>query len=262
MKYFYGNEIFSEGKEDAGKHFVTITDPESPLEQIADHNHFRTKFLNDPNIGGRYSALSYFGLVPAALLGIDLVRLLDQAITAMHACETSVNIEENPGAWLGATLGELAKVGRNKVTLITSPKIASFGDWAEQLIAESTGKEGKGLVPVIGEPVGPPEVYGNDRLFVYMRLEGDTKYDNAVTRLEETGQPVVRLQLHDMYELGRQFFIWEMAVAVAGYIIGINPFDQPNVESAKVLARNMVSDFASSGSKGTRPIRRGRSGLR
>ena len=251
MKYFYGNEAFSaekEGKGYAGKHFVAITDPKSPLEPIADHNHFRTKFLNDPNIGGRYSALSYYGLVPAALLGIDLVRLLDQAVTAMHACETSVNVEENPAAWLGAILGELAKVGRNKVTLITSPKIASFGDWVEQLIAESTGKEGKGLVPVIGEPVGPPEVYGNDRLFVYLRLEGDVEYDSVVTRLEETGQPVVRLQLHDMYELGRQFFIWEMAVAIAGYVIGINPFDQPNVESAKILARKMVSDFASSGS--------------
>jgi len=248
MKYFYRNEVFSAGKEDAGNHFVAITDPKSPLEQIADHNHFRTKFLNDPNIGGRYSALSYFGLVPAALLGIDLVRLLDQAITAMHACETSVNIMENPGARLGAILGELAKVGRNKVTLITSPKIASFGDWVEQLIAESTGKEGKGLVPVIGEPVGPPEVYGNDRLFVYMRLEGDLEYDNAVTRLEETGQPVVRLQLHDLYELGRQFFLWEMAVAITGYVIGTNPFDQPNVEIAKALARKMVSDFASNGS--------------
>lgn len=248
MKYFYGNEAVSAGKEYAGNHFVVITDPKSPLEQIADQNHFRTKFLNDPNIGGRYSALSYFGLVPASLLGIELVRLLDQAITAMHACETSVNIRENPGARLGAILGELAKVGRNKVTLITSPKIASFGDWVEQLIAESTGKEGKGLVPVIGEPVGSPEVYGNDRLFVYMRLEGDAEYDNAVTGLEDTGQPVVRLQLHNIYELGQQFFIWEMAVAISGYIIGINPFDQPNVESAKALTRKMVSEFTSTGS--------------
>ena len=252
MKYFYGKEAVSGGKEDAGKHFVAITDPKSPLEKIADHSHFRTKFLNDPNIGGRYSALSYYGLVPAALLGVDLVRLLDQAITAMHACETSVNIKENPGAWLGAILGVLAKVGRNKITLITSPTIASFGDWVEQLIAESTGKEGKGLVPVIGEPVGPPEVYGNDRLFVYMRLEGDTEYDSAVVRLEEMGQPVIRLQLHDMYELGRQFFIWEMAVAIVGYVIGINPFDQPNVESAKILARKMVSDIASTGSLPTK----------
>jgi glucose-6-phosphate isomerase len=248
MRYFYCNEVLFAGKEDAGNHFVAITDPKSPLEQIADYNHFRTKFLNDPNIGGRYSALSYFGLVPAALLGIDLVRLLDQAITAMHACETSVNIKENPGALLGAILGELAKVGRNKVTLITSPRISSFGEWVEQLIAESTGKEGKGLVPVIGEPVGPPEVYGNDRLFVYMRLEGDLEYDNAVTRLEEADQPVVRLQLQDIYELGSQFFIWEVAVAITGYIIGINPFDQPNVEYAKALARKLVSDFASSGS--------------
>lgn len=248
MRYFYRNEVLSTGREDAGKHFVAITDPESPLEQIADQNHFRTKFLNDPNIGGRYSALSYFGLVPAALLGIDLARLLDQTITAMHACETSVNLLENPGASLGAILGELAKVGRDKVTLITSPKVASFGDWAEQLIAESTGKEGKGLVPVVREPVGPPEVYGNDRLFVYMRLEGDVQYDDAVTRLEKAGQPVVRLHLHDIYELGRQFFIWEMAVAITGYILGINPFDQPNVESAKALARKLVSDFTSSGS--------------
>lgn len=246
MKYFYRKEVFPAGKEDASNHFVAITDPKSPLEQIADHNNFRMKFLNDPNIGGRYSALSYFGLVPAALLGIDIVRLLDQAITAMQACERSINIRENPGAWLGTILGELAKVGRNKVTLITSPRIATFGDWVEQLIAESTGKEGKGLVPVIGEPVGPPEVYGNDRLFVYMRLEGDMEYDNAVTRLEETGQPVVRFQLHDPYELGQQFFIWEMAVAIAGYILGINPFDQPNVESAKALARKLVSDFVSS----------------
>jgi glucose-6-phosphate isomerase len=250
MRYFY-RKVFSAGKE-ADKHFVVITDPKSPLEQIADHNHFRKKFLNDPNIGGRYSALSYFGLVPAALLGIDLVRLLDEAIAAMHACEKPVNIRENPGAWLGAILGEMAKAGRDKVTLIASPKIASFGYWLEQLIAESTGKEGKGLVPVIGESVGPPEVYGNDRLFVDMRLEGDTKYDKAVTRLEDAGQPVVRLQLHDQYELGQQFFIWEMAVAIAGYIIGVNPFDQPNVESAKAIARKMVSGFASSGSLPTK----------
>jgi len=247
MRYFYRNEVLSGTLEHAGNHFIAITDPKSPLEQIADHNHFRTKFLNDPNVGGRYSALSYFGLVPAALLGIDLLRLLDQAIIAMHACETSVNLRENPGAWLGAILGELAKFGRNKVTLITSPRIASFGDWVEQLIAESTGKEGQGLVPVIGEPVGSPDVYGNDRLFVYMRLEGDIEYDGAVTRLEQAGQPVVRLQLHDIYELGQQFFIWEMAVAITGHIIGINPFDQPNVESAKALARKLVSDFTSSG---------------
>jgi len=246
MRYFYRHQVLSAGEIEAGNHFVAITDPKSPLDQIADQNHFRTKFLNDPNIGGRYSALSYFGLVPATLLGIDLVRLLDQAITAMHACEASVNIRKNPGARLGAILGELAKVGRNKVTLIISHRIASFGEWVEQLIAESTGKQGKGLVPVIGEPIGPPEVYGNDRLFVYMRLEGDREYDNAVTRLEEAGQPVVRLQLQDPYELGGQIFIWEMAVAIASYIIGINPFDQPNVESAKALARKRVSELTSS----------------
>jgi transaldolase/glucose-6-phosphate isomerase len=248
LKYYYGDEAFSTGKENAGKHFAIITDPKSPLAQIAHENHFRARFLNDPNIGGRYSALSYFGLVPAALLGVDITRLLDNAITAMHACETSVKTGENPGAFLGAILGELAKAGRDKVTLITSQKIASFGDWVEQLIAESTGKDGKGLLPVIGEPVGPPEAYGNDRLFVYLRLKGDRVHDDAVSRLEEAGQPVVRIQLHDIYELGRQFFIWEMAVAIAGYIIGINPFDQPNVESAKALARKMIADSASKGS--------------
>ena len=247
MKYFYDQEAFRLGKEATGKQFVAITDPGSPLAQTADRYHFRAKFLSDPSIGGRYSALSYFGLVPAALLGIDLARLLDEALTAMRACDSTAKPTENPAAWLGVILGELAKAGRDKVTLICSPKISSFGDWVEQLIAESTGKEGKGLLPVVGEPVGPPEVYGNDRLFVYMRLEGDTAHDSAVSMLEAAGQPVFRLELHDTYELGRQFFVWEMAVAIAGYVIGINPFDQPNVESAKALARKNVDDYKSRG---------------
>jgi len=247
MKYFYGQETFELGRDESNKHFVAITDPESPLAKTADRLHFRASFLNDPNIGGRYSALSYFGLVPATLQGVDVKHLLEEAMSAVCACESSANSMENPGAWLGAILGELANAGRNKVTLICSPKISSFGDWVEQLIAESTGKEGKGLLPVVGEPVGTPEVYGNDRLFVYIRLEGDTSHDDVVSKLEATGQPVVRLQLHDLYELGRQFFIWEMAVAVAGYIIGINPFDQPNVESAKALARKNLEDSKSKG---------------
>jgi glucose-6-phosphate isomerase len=250
MKYFYGQAIFELGKDESNKHFVAITDPQSPLAKTAERLHFRASFLNDPNIGGRYSALSFYGLVPAALHGVDVKHLLEESMSAVCACEASANSMENPGAWLGAILGELAKAGRDKVTLICSPKISSFGDWVEQLIAESTGKEGKGLLPVVEEPVGTPEVYGDDRLFVYIRLEGDTTHDDAVSKLEAAGQPMVRLQLHDLYELGRQFFIWEMAVAVAGYIIGINPFDQPNVESAKALARKNIDD---SKSKGTMP---------
>jgi transaldolase/glucose-6-phosphate isomerase len=248
MKYFYGQEVFELGKEDASKHFVAITDPASPLAETAERFHFRAKFLNDPNIGGRYSALSYFGLIPAALLGVDVARLLEQAMSAVYACESTVASAENPGAWLGAILGELTKAGRDKVTLFSSPQISSFCDWVEQLIAESTGKDGRGLLPVVGEPVGPPEVYGNDRLFVYLRLEGDTQQDEAISKLEAAGQPVVRLQLHDRYELGRQFFLWEMAVAIAGYVIRINPFDQPNVESAKVLARKNLEEYKSKGS--------------
>jgi transaldolase/glucose-6-phosphate isomerase len=247
MKYFFGEATFELGKDEANKHFAAITDPESSLAKTADRLHFRASFLNDPNIGGRYSALSYYGLVPAALLGVDVKHLLEEAMSAVCACESSANAMENPGAWLGAILGELANAGRDKVTLICSPKISSFGEWVEQLIAESTGKEGKGLLPVVEEPVGPPDVYGNDRLFVYLRLERDAAQDDAVSKLEAAGQPVVRMQLHDLYELGRQFFIWEMAVSVAGYIIGINPFDQPNVESAKILARKNVEDSKSKG---------------
>ena len=247
MKYFYSQTIFELGKDEASKHFVAITDPASPLAETADQFHFRARFLNDPNIGGRYSALSYYGLVPAALSGVDVARLLEDAMGAVYACETTVASTENPGAWLGAVLGELAKAGRDKITLMSSRKITSFCEWVEQLIAESTGKDGKGLLPVVGEPVGSPEVYGNDRLFVYLRLEGEAEQDEAVSRLESAGQPVVRILLHDPYELGRQFFIWEMAVAVAGYLIGINPFDQPNVESAKALARRNLQDFKSKG---------------
>ena len=237
MKFFYSQEVFELGNDEAHKHFVAITDPGSPIAKTADQFHFRTKFLSDPNIGGRYSALSYYGLVPAALLGVDLGRLLDEAMSAVVACESTVSSKENPGAWLGAVLGELANAGRDKVTLIASPKLIVFCDWVEQLIAESTGKEGKGLVPIVREPVGAPETYGNDRLFVYFRMGDDSEQDDAVSRLEAAGQPVVRIMVHDAYELGRQFFIWEMAVAVTGHILGINPFNQPNVESAKDLAR-------------------------
>jgi transaldolase/glucose-6-phosphate isomerase len=162
-------------------------------------------------------------------------------------CASCVVSGDNPGAQVGAILGELAKAGRDKVTFAISPAIASFGDWVEQLIAESTGKEGKGILPVVGEPLGPPAVYGNDRLFVHIRLDGDETHDAAVTALEAAGHPVVRLNLHDRYDLGGQFFLWEMATAVAGHLLGINPFDQPNVEAVKVLARQMVAEYTEKG---------------
>ncbi|MFH1117189.1 MAG: bifunctional transaldolase/phosoglucose isomerase [Pseudomonadota bacterium] len=249
FKYMYNQAADALGKDHAGAHFVAVTDPGSTLVGQAREYKFRTVFLNDPNIGGRYSALSYFGLLPAALIGVDLERLLDRAAAAGEACgrDMGPGAAENPGARLGAILGELASVGRDKVTLVIPPAVEAFGDWVEQLVAESTGKEGKGILPVVGSAVGSPEVYGADRLFVYLRPAGDTTYDAAVHALEEVGFPVVRLHLNDIYDLGGQFFLWEMAVAVAGSRMGINPFDQPNVESAKVLARNMLAEYEKAG---------------
>ena len=249
FKYFYNRVVETVGTERAGEHFVAITDPGSSLADLAEQYNFRTTFLNDPNIGGRYSVLSFFGLVPAALVGIDLQILLNRAMTMACNCE-GCNCPiggDNNCARLGAMMGELTRSGRDKVTLITSPSLASFGDWVEQLIAESTGKEGTGILPVVGEPVGMAEVYGDDRLFVYLRLEGDDTHDGAVKDLEEAGHPVIWLHLEGLYDLGGQFFLWEMATAVAGSRIGINPFDQPNVEAAKVVAREMVAAYQEKG---------------
>jgi glucose-6-phosphate isomerase len=249
FKYFYNRVVEAVGEADAGDHFIAITDPGSKLVDIARKYNFRAVFLNDSTIGGRYSALSYFGLVPAALVGVDVARLLDRAQAEAcnaDACNDPVD-GDNRAARLGAILGELAKAGRDKLTIIASPPLASFGDWVEQLIAESTGKEGKGILPVVGEPVQSPAAYGDDRLFVYLHLEGDDTYDEAVAALAEADQPVVELRLRDLYDLGRQFFLWEMATAVAGYRLGIQPFDQPNVESAKVRAGEMVSAYSETG---------------
>jgi len=205
-----------------GTHFVAITDPGTPLEKLARERSFRRVFLNPPDIGGRYSALSLFGLVPAALLGAPLFELLDAAQEMACACDPAVPVEQNPGAFLGAAIGEAARAGRDKLTFVLPESIASFGDWVEQLIAESTGKEGRGIVPVVGEELGVPEAYGVDRLFVtYGEL------------LSIGRQPVVALPDRGAGHLGAEFFRWEFATAVAGYILGINPFDQPNVASAK-----------------------------
>ena len=252
FKFFYNRVAEALGPDRAGEHFIAITDPGSPLIELAERYKFREIFLNDPNIGGRYSVLSYFGLVPAVLVGVELEKLLDRALTAACNCEAcNCPIEgDNAGARLGVALGALAKMGRDKLTLIASPAIAAYGTWAEQLIAESTGKEGQGILPVADEPLGAPDVYGDDRLFVYLRLESDGTYDAALSALIQAGQPVLRLNLRDLYDLGGQFFLWEMATAVAGHILGINPFDQPNVEAAKVLARQMVAAYQE---KGTLP---------
>jgi glucose-6-phosphate isomerase len=247
FKFFYNWVSDALGAGQAGAHFVAITDPGSKLADLADQYGFRVTFLNDLNIGGRFSALSYFGLLPAALVGVDVPRLLNRALEAARSCGPRVAVEDNPGAWLGAVLSELARVGRDKVTFAISPAIASFGDWVEQLVAESTGKEGQGVLPVVGEPLGPPSVYKDDRLFVHLRLDGDETHDAAIRALEEAGHPVVRLRQHDLYGLGAQFFLWEMATAVAGHRLGINPFNQPNVEAAKVLARKMVAAYTEKG---------------
>jgi glucose-6-phosphate isomerase/transaldolase/glucose-6-phosphate isomerase len=228
------------GKDRAGQHFAAITDPGTPLETLALERGFRRVFLNRPDIGGRYSVLSYFGLVPAALIGVDIPRLLGRADSMRDECAPFVPHLDNLGARLGATLGtqalpRLEGQGRDKLTLVTSPSIAGFGLWAEQLIAESTGKEGRGIIPVAGEPLLDPALYGDDRLFVYLRLEGDdnARTDDAIAAIESSGQPLVRLELEDLYDLGAEFFRWEFATAVAGAILGIHPFDQPNVQQAK-----------------------------
>jgi hypothetical protein len=249
FKVFYNMTAERVGQEVAGDHFVAVTDQGSRLHKLADRYRFRATFLNDPNIGGRYAALSFFGLAPAGLAGLDLERLLRRAQVMACNSESCNDVihGDNLGGRLGAIMGVLAKAGRDKITLISSPGLANFGDWVEQLIAESTGKEGKGILPIVGEPVGSPEVYGDDRLFVYLRLDGDTTHDDAVAALESAGQPLITLRLKDRYDMGGQFFLWEMATAVAGHILGIQPFDQPNVESAKVLARAMVASYEQDG---------------
>ena len=240
FKYFYNEVQKATGSAKAGEHFIAITDPGSGLADTATQYHFRKTFLNDPNIGGRYSALSYFGLVPAALLGVDIALLLERA--RAFANDQS---ENNSGLWLGAFMGELATAGRDKVTFVASPALASFGAWAEQLIAESTGKEGKGILPVVEEQLGAPAAYAHDRAFVLLRLQNEAAYDAAA--LVQAGHPVAELVLREAYDLGAEFFRWEMATIIASQRLGINPFDQPNVESAKVLARKMVAEFHRTG---------------
>ncbi len=249
MKYFYNETISQVGRENAGEHFTAITDPGSRLETLAGELNFRKTFLNDPDIGGRYSALSYFGLVPAGLLGLDLEVILNRAGVAAEKTKTAglFDKSDNTAAFLGASMGALALAGLDKVTLITSPALSFFSAWVEQLVAESTGKEGKGILPIAGEPVGLPQDYGNDRIFVYIRYVKDDSYDSKVSAFKKNGRPVIQININDFYDVCGEFFRWEMATVIACVCIKVNPFDQPNVESAKVLAREMVTAFQKNG---------------
>jgi transaldolase/glucose-6-phosphate isomerase len=249
-QYFFERVKRGADADKPGSRFIAITDPGSKMQQVAESGGFRHVLYGLPSIGGRYSALSNFGMVPSAIMGVDVRRLLDRAEEMVHACASSVPAEDNPGVVLGTILGVLARHGRDKVTITTSPGIRDLGAWLEQLVAESTGKEGKGLIPIDREALGPPEVYGKDRLFVYLRLESrpDPSQDAAIDALERAGQPVVRISVADLYGLGREFFRWEIATAVAGSIIGINPFNQPDVEASKVATRRLTEQYEKTGS--------------
>jgi transaldolase / glucose-6-phosphate isomerase len=248
-QYFFDRVQKILGAESAGNRFIAITDPGSRMQQIVEGDDFRHIFFGVPSIGGRYSALSNFGMVPAAAIGVDVVKFLDAAEVMVHSCALSVAAKENPGVVLGNVLGTLAKQGRDKVTLIMSPVITDLGAWLEQLLAESTGKNGKGLIPVDQEPLGTPDVYGNDRLFIYIRLDSapDLAQDAAVESLERIGQPVLRIAIADPYQIGQEFFLWEIATAVAGSIIGINAFNQPDVEASKIATRELTDEYEKTG---------------
>lgn len=248
-QYFFDRLQKKLGAESAGNRFIAVTDPGSHLQQVAEGDDFRHIFFGVPGIGGRYSAISNFGMVPAAVMGVDVAKFLDEAEVMVHSCAASVPASENPGLILGAIMGVLANAGRNKVTLITSPAIADLGAWLEQLLAESTGKEGKGLIPVADEPLGKPEVYGSDRLFVYIchTNAADPEQDKAVEALGQSGQPVVRIEIANIYQLGQEFFRWEIATAVAGSIIGINAFNQPDVEASKEVTRQLTAEYEKTG---------------
>jgi transaldolase/glucose-6-phosphate isomerase len=247
--YFF--ELVSEtiGAAKAGHRFIAVTDPGSSLEKVAKKQGFARTFYGDPSIGGRYSVLSPFGLVPAAAAGIDLRTVLEHTLSMMRSCGPDVPPHENPGVQLGLAMGLAGLEGRDKVTILSSKKIADFGAWAEQLIAESTGKDGKGLIPIAGEPLGDPALYGNDRFFIDLRTEGeaDAAHDEKLSALEKAGHPVVRIVLQSIEHIGQEFFRFELATAVAGSVLGINPFNQPDVEAAKIKTRELTAAFEKSG---------------
>lgn len=233
---------------EAGKHFIAVTDPGSHMEEVAKADGFRHIFYGDKQIGGRYSALSNFGMVPAAIMGLDVEKLLARAQVAVKASHAA-DVRKNAAVQLGLILGSAANAGRDKITFFTSPVTYDMGAWFEQLIAESTGKQGKGITPVDLEEIAAPDRYGNDRVFAYVRLEGadNAHLDDAVEKLEKAGQVVIRLGMRDVYDAAEQFFTWEVATAVAGSVMGINPFNQPDVEAAKVETRRLTEAYEKSG---------------
>jgi len=249
-QYFFERVQQTIGADKAGSHFIAITDPGSKMQQVAERNRFRHIFYGLPSIGGRYSALSNFGMVPAAVMGLDIGKFLQRTKEMVEACKASTPVERNPGVMLGLIMGTAAKLGHDKITLVTSPGISDLGAWLEQLIAESTGKIGKGIIPVDRENIGAPETYGNDRIFAYLRLEGasDAAQDAKVATLEKSGHSVIRIAVSDTYSLGQEFFRWEIATAVAGSILGINAFNQPDVEASKIVTKQLTSAYESSGS--------------
>jgi len=247
--YFFAQVADAVGADKAGSHFVAVTDPGSSLEKVAKSQNFARIFHGDPTIGGRYSVLSPFGLVPAAAAGVDLTKLIDLTLSMVRSCGPDVPPAENPGVQLGLAMGSAGLDGRDKVTISSSTKIADFGAWAEQLIAESTGKDGKGLIPIDGETLGEPGVYGTDRFFIDLRTDGenDASHDAKLNALEAAGHPVARIVMKSIDHLGQEFFRFEMATAVAGSILGINPFNQPDVEAAKIKTRDLTESFEKTG---------------
>ena len=247
-EYFWSRYTMA-GVESPGRHFVAITDPGSSLAALAQDHAYARVFLNPPDIGGRYSALSFFGLVPAALSGIDLAPLLDRAIAAGQRSAANPSVNTNPPVTIGVALGALARAGRDKLTLVPSASLRPVGAWVEQLVAESTGKEGQGIVPVDGEPLGDPEVYDDDRVFMDLALAGDPDNGRSarLDALAEAGHPVITLPLDDPFDLGSHFLVWELATAVAGSLLEINPFDEPNVSESKANTERVLGQVTASG---------------
>lgn len=239
MDFFFEKSTAHAGRAAAGRHWIAITDPGSELEATAIDRGFRAVFAGRPSIGGRFSALSDFGMIPAACMGLDTAELLRRTADMVRASGPETAAPRNRAIVLGIALGVAAESGRDKLTLVTSPLLQSFGAWLEQLIAESTGKTGQGVIPVDGEELGAPDWYGDDRFFVYFRLSSapDSNQDDRVTALEEAGHPVVRIEVEDVYDIGQEFFRWELATAATGSLLGLNPFDQPDVEASKIAAR-------------------------
>jgi len=246
FEYFYDQILHIKGDR-AGENFVVITDPGSALAKIADRRGLRATFENWPDVGGRFSVLSYFGMVPAALAGLPIGQILEGGQAMAVACGPSVPPEQNPGLRLGALLGACYRLGRDKITLLAPAELEGFADWVEQLLAESTGKQGKGLIPVVREPLGEPEVYGDDRLFVHIHLPGDEQFGALISELVAAGHPVIDIELSEVNSIGQEMYRWELGNAMVAALMGINPFDEPNVQESKDKTRQVLAEYAQTG---------------